>query len=123
MITYSKVMDTEEYKKLIALATKCRVSEDIINNTIAGNVRVQNMEAYDRIYKDLITDTIAFDAAMEKIRAELIGEDVYINGLLLHVISARTKLFATVEDDASDEERATIGKFLISRGFVANEIV
>lgn len=122
MVIYSKSIETEDFKKLTAILTKCKISEDIINNVIAGNIQVKNREAYDRIYADLIRDTIVFEQELDRVKVDIIGENLLINGLYFHVFSSRAKLIATIDDTISDSNRADIGAFLVKRGFEKSEI-
>lgn len=122
MVIYSKNMDTEDFKKLTALLTKSKISEDIINNVIAGNIKVKNQKAYDRIFKDLITDTIEFERALDEAKVSIIGQNILINGLYFHVFSSRTKLVATIDEELPDKDKADIESFLIGKGFDKDEI-
>lgn len=122
MIIYSKSIETEDFKKLTALLTKCKISEDIINNVIGGNIQIKNKEAYDRIYADLIKDTIVFEEELDNVKESIIGENLLINGLYFHVFSSRSKLIATIDDSVSDNNKNDIGSFLIKRGFEKSEI-
>lgn len=122
MVIYSKNIETEDFKKLTALLTKSKISEDIINNVLAGNIEVKNKEAYDRIYRDLIRDTITFELELDRVKESIIGENVLVNGLYFHVFSSRTKLIASIDETLPDDHKADIESFLIRKGFDKSEI-
>lgn len=123
MIIYSKTIETDSFKKLTGLLNKCKISEDIVNNVLEGNIKVKNKEAYDRIFHDLITDTAEFEYMLDKIKMDLMdGNNLLLEGVHFHIFSSRTRLIITLDDLLPKNHKKDIESFLLKKGFDKDEI-
>lgn len=116
MVVYTKLLDQAVINKAYIKHYQCKVVQDIIENVLAGNVKVKNEKRYDEMYKEYMQNMIAYDEEIKKIEKDLIGDDVIIPDSTVWISPIRGMFL--MELNFNDPEKVRdVENFLLRKGF------